>query len=62
MLLLVPGYALASDLGYMRISLIEGDIQVKTPEAGDWGPARLTDRSPKVIRYGYQKVAESNFS
>ena len=40
-LLLVPGYALASDLGYMRISLIEGDVQVKTPEAGDWGPVSL---------------------
>ena len=40
-LLLVPGYALASDLGYMRISLIEGDVQVKTPEAGDWGPASI---------------------
>ena len=40
-LLLVPGYALASDLGYMRISLIEGDVQVKTPEAGDWGPVSI---------------------
>ena len=40
-LLLVPGYALASDLGYMRISLIEGDVQVKTPEAGDWGSASM---------------------
>ena len=40
-LLLVPGYALASNLGFMRISLIEGDVQVKTPEAGDWGPASI---------------------
>ncbi len=36
-LLLVPVYALSANLGYMRISLIEGDVQIKTPEAGDWG-------------------------
>jgi len=30
-LLLVPVCALSADLGYMRISLIEGDIQIKTP-------------------------------
>jgi hypothetical protein len=35
--LLLPAYALSADLGYMRISLIEGDVQMKTPEAGDWG-------------------------
>ena len=40
-LLLVPGYALSSNFGYMRISLIEGDVQVKTPDAGDWGPASI---------------------
>ena len=40
-LLLVPGYTFASNLGFMRISFIEGDIQVKTPEAGDWGPASI---------------------
>ncbi len=39
-LLVVPGYALASNFGDMRISLIEGDVQVKTPDAGDWGPHR----------------------
>ena len=40
-LLMVPVYALSADLGYMRISLIEGDVQIKTPEAGDWGYASI---------------------
>jgi hypothetical protein len=40
-LLLVPAYALSANLGYMRISLIEGDIQIKTPDAGDWGYASI---------------------
>ena len=40
-LLLVPVYALSANLGYMRISLIEGDVQIKTPDAGDWGTASI---------------------
>jgi Family of unknown function (DUF6600)/FecR protein len=40
-LLLVPVYALSANLGYMRISLIEGDVQIKTPDAGDWGYASI---------------------
>jgi len=40
-LLLVPVCALSADLGYMRISLIEGDIQIKTPDAEDWGLASV---------------------
>ena len=40
-LLLVPAYALSANLGYMRISLIEGDVQIKTPDAGDWGYASI---------------------
>ena len=40
-LLMLPAYALPADLGYMRISLMEGDVQIKTPEAGDWGPASI---------------------
>jgi hypothetical protein len=40
-LFLVPAYALSADLGYMRISLIEGDVQIKTPDAGDWGYASI---------------------
>ena len=40
-LLLVPVYALSANLGYMRISLIEGDVQIKTPDAEDWGLASV---------------------
>ena len=40
-LFLVPASAFSSNLGYMRISLIGGDVQVKTPEAGDWGLASI---------------------
>jgi hypothetical protein len=40
-LLLVPVYALSANLGYMRISLIEGDVQIKTPDAEDWGYASI---------------------
>ena len=40
-LLLVPAYAFSANLGYMRISLIEGDVQIKTPDAGDWGYASI---------------------
>jgi len=41
LLLLVPAYAFSSNFGYMRISLIEGDVQIKTPDAGDWGYASI---------------------
>lgn len=37
--LLMPGLAGASGLGDLRISLLEGDVQVKTEEAGEWVPA-----------------------
>ena len=40
-LFLVPAYAFSANLGYMRISLIEGDVQIKTPDAGDWGLASM---------------------
>ncbi|MBI5057860.1 MAG: FecR domain-containing protein [Nitrospirae bacterium] len=40
-LLLVPAYAFSSHYGYMRASFIEGDVQIKTPEAGDWGYASI---------------------
>ena len=40
-LLLVPAYAFSANLGYMRISLIDGDVQIKTPDAGDWGLASV---------------------
>jgi len=41
MLLVSPVHAFSANLGFLRISLIEGDVQVKTPEAGDWGPAAV---------------------
>ncbi|MBI5675073.1 MAG: FecR domain-containing protein, partial [Nitrospirae bacterium] len=40
-LLLVPAYAFSSNLGYMRISLAEGDVQIKTPDTEDWGYASI---------------------
>ena len=40
-LLLVPAYAFSSNYGYMRISLIKGDVQINTPDAGDWGYASI---------------------
>ncbi|HXX57651.1 MAG TPA: DUF6600 domain-containing protein [Thermodesulfovibrionales bacterium] len=40
-LFLFPSYLFSADLGYLRISFIQGDVQVKTPDAGDWGPASV---------------------
>ena len=40
-LFLVPVYAFSANLGHMRISLVEGDVQIKTPDAGDWGYASI---------------------
>ncbi len=41
MLLVSPVHAFSANLGSLRISLIEGDVQVKTPETGDWWPAAV---------------------
>jgi len=40
---IVQAYAFTASaaLGYMRISLIETELQIKTPEAGDWGYAAI---------------------
>ncbi|HTZ17372.1 MAG TPA: FecR family protein, partial [Dissulfurispiraceae bacterium] len=40
-LLLTPVYAFSDNLGYARMSLMEGDVQVYTTDAGDWGPASI---------------------
>ena len=40
-LLLMPVCTLSANQGYMRISLIEGDVQIKTTDAGDWGYASI---------------------
>ena len=39
--LLLPRYADALDLGSVRISFLEGDVQMRTTEAGDWFPAAV---------------------
>ena len=40
--LLLPRYAHALDLGSVRISFLEGDVQIRTIEAGsDWFPAAI---------------------
>lgn len=41
LMLLVPLFAHSSELGFMRISLIKGDVQMKTPEADEWGFAPI---------------------
>ena len=42
-LVVVQAYAFSASasLGYMRISLIENDVQIKTPEADEWGFASV---------------------
>ncbi|HXW69339.1 MAG TPA: DUF6600 domain-containing protein [Dissulfurispiraceae bacterium] len=37
MLLCIPVHAFSAGPGWMRISLAEGDVQIKTPDTGDWG-------------------------
>src|ERR1700741_2742802 len=39
--LLLPVYAFAAPLGSVRISFLEGDVQMRTTEAGDWFPAAV---------------------
>ena len=39
--LLLPAFSQAQGLGNMRVSYIEGDVQAKTPDADDWGPASI---------------------
>ncbi len=41
MLFYVPAYASDSTLGSLRIRLIEGDVQVRTEEIGEWVPASI---------------------
>jgi len=39
LLLVVPLFAYSSELGYMRVSLVRGDVQIKTSDTGEWGLA-----------------------
>jgi hypothetical protein len=41
LILLLPTYAGASDLGGMRFSFILGDVQVRTDDTDDWVPASI---------------------
>jgi len=41
MLFYLPAYSSGSTLGSLRISLIEGDVQVKTEDTGEWVPASI---------------------
>ncbi|HWI40631.1 MAG TPA: DUF6600 domain-containing protein [Verrucomicrobiae bacterium] len=37
----LPALASADGLGFVRISLLEGDVQIRTEETGEWAPAAL---------------------
>ena len=36
-----PAFCASASLGYMRLSYLEGDAQIMTPEAGEWGPLSI---------------------
>jgi len=40
-ILLLPAYATAASLGELRLSLIEGDVQIKTSDTSEWAPAAI---------------------
>ena len=40
-LLLLPVFSHSQTLGDMRISLIDGDVQIRTEDTGDWVPASI---------------------
>jgi len=35
-LLIFPGYSYSASLGFLRISYVEGDVQIQTEDTGDW--------------------------
>jgi hypothetical protein len=41
LLLLLPAYSYPSTLGSMHISLIEGDVQIRMEDTGEWVPASI---------------------
>jgi hypothetical protein len=41
MLLLIPALSYSSNLEYMRTSLLDGDVQIKTEDSDDWVPASI---------------------
>jgi len=40
-ILLLPAYVAAATLGELRLSHIEGDVQIKTTDTGEWTPAAI---------------------
>jgi hypothetical protein len=42
-LFLLPAYSYSADLGDLRISLLDGDVQIKTIDTGDWVPASINE-------------------
>lgn len=40
-LFLFPAYTFSSSLGDLRISLIDGDVQIRTEDTGEWVPASI---------------------
>jgi len=41
MVILLPALSYPATLGFLRISLIEGDVQIHTEDTGDWVPASI---------------------
>ncbi len=41
LLLLFPAFSHSQNLGDLRISLIEGDVQIRTEDTGDWVPTSI---------------------
>lgn len=40
-IMVLPAYAGAANLGELRLSLVEGDVQIKTEDTGEWVPAAI---------------------
>jgi hypothetical protein len=40
-LFIFPAYSYSASLGFLRISLIEGDVQIQTEDTEDWVPASI---------------------
>jgi len=53
--LLLPAYAHTATLGNVRISFLEGDVQMRTTEAGDWSLLLSTRLWMKATSYGCRR-------
>lgn len=61
-LFLLPAYAYSSTLSSLHISLIQGDVQVKTEDAPEWVPASINMPLMEGDRVGYLNQAGLNSS